>query len=90
MLISFFTKHEAGIILGLNIKTILMISTYTSEVTKKLAFRFILENIDYRKKCLYVQEIISLGKENDAWRQALALFFDCTVNSFSLKAFSKN
>ena len=90
VLISFPAKHEAGIILGLNIKTILMINTYTSEVTKKLAFRFILENIDYRKRCLYMQEIISLGKENDAWQQALALFFDCSVNNFSMKAFSKN
>ena len=90
MLISFLTKHEAGIILGLNNKTRLMISTYTSEVTKKLAFRFILENIDYRKRCLYMQEIISLGKENDAWRQALAVFFDCSINNFSRRAFSKN
>ena len=90
MLISFPAKYEAGIILGFSIKTILMISTYTSEVTKKLAFRFILENIDYRKRCLYMQEIISLGKVNNVWRQALALFFDCSINSFSLKAFSKN
>ena len=67
-----------------------MIGTYTSEVTKKLAFRFILENIDYRKRCLYMQEIISLGKVNDGWRQALTLFFDCPVNNFSMKAFSKN
>jgi hypothetical protein len=37
-----------------------------------------------------MQEIISLGKENDAWRQALALFFDCSVNSFSMTGFSKN
>ena len=90
MLISFPAKYKAGIILGLSIKTILMISTFTSEVSKKLAFRFILENIDYRKRCLYLQEIISMGKVNAAWRQALALFFDCSANSFSLSTFSKN
>ncbi|HKB43942.1 MAG TPA: hypothetical protein VKC90_06125 [Chitinophagaceae bacterium] len=67
-----------------------MIGTYTSEVTKKLAFRFILENIEYRKRCLYLQEIISLGKVNNVWRQALALFFDCSIDNFSPKAFSKN
>jgi hypothetical protein len=90
MLISFSLKVEAGIILGLSIKTILMIGTYTSEVSKKLAFQFILENIEYRKRCLYLQEIISLGKVNNVWRQALALFFDCSIDNFSLKAFSKN
>jgi hypothetical protein len=67
-----------------------MTDTHSSEVAKKLAFRFILENIDYRKRCLYLQEIISLGKVNDAWRKALAVFFDCSTNNFSLKAFSKN
>ena len=67
-----------------------MIRTYSSSVAKKLALRFILENIDYRKKCLYLQEIISLGKVNDTWRAALAVFFDTPFTSLSLKAFSKN
>jgi hypothetical protein len=67
-----------------------MLKVHSSDVTKKLVFRLVLDNIDYRKKCLYLQEIISLGKINDVWRRALAAFFDTPFNSFPLKAFSKN
>lgn len=66
-----------------------MISAYSSELTKKLALQLILENIEYRKKCLFLQEIISMSKINDIWRQALAVFFDTPANSF-FQAFSKN
>lgn len=67
-----------------------MIRTYSSDATKKLVFRFILENIDYQKRCLYLQEIISLGKANEVWRRALASFFDTPINGASIKKFSKN
>jgi hypothetical protein len=67
-----------------------MIRIYSSKATKKLALRFILENIDYRKKCLYLQEIVSLSRINDVWRQALAAFFDTPPSKLSLKVFSKN
>jgi hypothetical protein len=67
-----------------------MIPIYSSQATKELAVRFVLENIDYRKKCLYLQEIISMGRENDVWRQALTAFFDTPLNKLSMKAFSKN
>ena len=67
-----------------------MTSIYSSDVTKKLALRYILENIDYYKRCLYLQEIISLGKINDVWRQALTTFLNTPVGNFSPKAFSKN
>ena len=67
-----------------------MIRTYSSQTTKELAFQFVLENIDHRKKSLYLQEIISMGKENDVWRQALTAFFDTPPNKFSIKVFSKN
>ena len=67
-----------------------MIRTYSSQTTKELAVRFVLENIDYRKRCLYLQEIISMGRENDVWRQALSAFLDTPPNKFSIKAFSKN
>jgi hypothetical protein len=66
-----------------------MINTYSSELTKKLALQFILENIEYRKKAIFLQEIISMSKLNDVWRQALAAFFDTPVNNFS-QAFSRN
>jgi hypothetical protein len=62
----------------------------SSQTTKELAVRFVLENIDYRKRCLYLQEIISMGRENDIWRQALTAFLDTPPNKFSIKAFSKN
>ena len=67
-----------------------MTPTYSSQTTKELAVRFVLENIDYRKRCLYLQEIISMGRENDVWRQALAAFLDTPPNKLSIKAFSKN
>jgi len=67
-----------------------MIRTYSSQTTKELAVRFVLENIDYRKRCLYLQEIISMGRENDVWRQALSAFLDTPPNKLSIKAFSKN
>lgn len=67
-----------------------MIGAYSSEATKKLALRFILENIDYRKRCLFLQEIILLSKLHDIWRQALTAFFETPINSSLENAFSKN
>ncbi|MES1215988.1 MAG: hypothetical protein ABUT20_10760 [Bacteroidota bacterium] len=67
-----------------------MKGTFSSETTKKLVFGLVLENIDYRKKCLYIQEIISLGKVNDVWWRALLILLDKSANSFSLKTFCKN
>jgi len=63
---------------------------YSSQATKELTVQFVLENIDYRKRCLYLQEIISMGRENDVWRQALTAFFDTPLSKLSVKAFSKN
>ena len=67
-----------------------MIRTNTSPTAKKLLLRFILENIDYRKRSLYLQEIISMSRMNDVWRRALASFFDTPPEKISLKTFSKN
>jgi hypothetical protein len=67
-----------------------MIPIYSSKATKKLALRFVLENLDFRKKSLYLQEIISLSKMNDVWRRALAAFFDTPMSETSLATFSKN
>ena len=67
-----------------------MTTTNNSEAIKKLAFRFILENIEYRKRCLYIQEIIALGKENIIWWKALNVFLDKPASCFHLKTFSKN
>ena len=67
-----------------------MTHLYSSEASKKLVLRFILENIDYRKRCLYLQEIISLSKLKDVWRKALISYFDSPLIDYSAKAFSKN
>jgi hypothetical protein len=91
MLISLLAIKDAGIIFpAKKNKTNLMTQSNSSKATKKLALRFILENIDFRKRSLYLQEIISLGRINDVWRKALATFFDTPFNNFSLKSFSKN
>ena len=67
-----------------------MTSARSSYITKKLLLRFIAENIDYRKRCLYLQEIISMGKANSIWLKALVAFFDSPMDEYPLKAFSKN
>ena len=67
-----------------------MIRTNTSPAAKKLLLRFILENIDYRKRSLYLQEIISMSRFNDVWRKALVSFFNTPATNVSLKEFSKN
>ena len=67
-----------------------MTRVYSSSVTKKLALRFILDNIEYRKKCLYLQEIISMGRKDEVWRMALTSFFDTPFAGFSPRAFCKN
>jgi hypothetical protein len=62
----------------------------SSKAIKTLALRFILENIDHHKRCLFLQEIISLSKGNDVWRQALSAFFKTPLNSSAMNAFSEN
>ena len=67
-----------------------MTRMYSTQATKKLALKYILENIDYRKRCLYLQEIISMGRENAIWRDALTAFFETPFSNLSLKSFSRN
>lgn len=67
-----------------------MISKFSSNATRKLAFRYILESIDYRKKCMGLQDIISQSKMYEIWRQALINFFDTPLYSHMLNTFCKN
>ena len=67
-----------------------MTITVSSDATKKLLLQFIIENIDYRKRCLYLQEIIAMGRANDVWHKALTMFFKEPMNPCSVKSFSKN
>ena len=53
-----------------------MTSIYSTTTTKKLVLQFILENIHNRKRNEYLQEIVSMGKQNEFWMQALNNFFD--------------
>ncbi|MBL7745346.1 MAG: hypothetical protein JNN00_17870 [Chitinophagaceae bacterium] len=67
-----------------------MIRTTSTPVTKKLALQFILENIDYKKRCRYLQEVISIGRVNDVWRKALLVFFDTPFINNPARTFCKN
>ena len=67
-----------------------MIRTDSSPAAKKLLLRYVLENIDYRKRSLYLQEIISMSRLNDVWRKALTAFFNTPATDVSLNVFSKN
>lgn len=83
-------SRNDGIIFSKANKTNLMTHPYSSLTTKKLLIVFLEESINYRKKCIYLQEIISLGKLNDVWRKALISFFDSPFGSPSMKNLCKN
>ncbi len=61
-----------------------------SYALKELIADFIAENNDYQKRCLYLQEILAMGRLNDVWRKALVAFFDVPFQSAPLRSFSKN
>ncbi|MBS1918785.1 MAG: hypothetical protein JST17_00875 [Bacteroidetes bacterium] len=67
-----------------------MTNTCTSEVTKKLAVRYILCDIDYKKKCMYLQEIIAMGRKDNLWIRALSIYFDSPLGRPLINLFSKN
>lgn len=67
-----------------------MIRNYSATESKRLALKFVLDNIEYKKKCLYLQEIIAMGKTNEVWTQALKVFFDTPYKSYSFRHLCKN
>ncbi len=67
-----------------------MTVTFSTDATKKLLLNFIMENIDYRKRCIYLQEIIAMGRSNIIWHSALTIFFEEPMHIISTKSFSKN
>ena len=67
-----------------------MTNIISSKTTKQLAFRFILQHIDYRKRCLFLQEIISLAKRDEISKHILTRFFDVPLKTIPLKEFNKN
>jgi len=67
-----------------------MTGIISSRATKELVLRFILDSIDYRKRCEYLQEIIFMSRINDTWRRALLTFFDTPLEIIPVKVFSTN
>lgn len=61
-----------------------------SIATKKLVLRFILDNIELRKRSAYLQDIIFLSKMDIVWKQALLSFFNIPLETKSLKAVCLN
>lgn len=63
---------------------------YTSRAAKELVLQFVLDSIDQKKKSVYLQEIISMGKRDQMWIQFLNAHFKKPLdNSFGWK-FSMN
>jgi hypothetical protein len=71
-------------------KTNKMVPVFTSSVTKKLVLQYVMENINYRKRSLYLQEIIAIGKSDKVWNNALALFFDVPFTARTIPSICKN
>lgn len=67
-----------------------MTRLHTSDERKKLALQYILTNAEYRKKCLYLQEIITMSRRDDLWRKALLIYFDSPVTKFAFRSPCKN
>jgi hypothetical protein len=67
-----------------------MMNACSNEATKKLVVRYVLSDIDYKKRSLYLQEIIAMGRKDNLWMRALSAFFDSPMDHATTKAFSKN
>ncbi|MGQ0740382.1 MAG: hypothetical protein ACT4OJ_15130 [Bacteroidota bacterium] len=67
-----------------------MLLLFSPDISKKLVLRFILINIEYKKRCLYLQEIIAMSKRDELWRRALTAFFDGPVILRGIPFFSRN
>lgn len=67
-----------------------MLRARSTPTTKKLVLRFVLDNLDYRKRSLYLQEIINMGKKEDCWRKALVAYFDTPYKSTSVQDYVLN
>lgn len=59
--------------------------------TKKLLMQFMLEDIEYRKECQYMQELVALSKQHDNLQHTLVAFIDdANVDHFSLTGLTNN
>jgi hypothetical protein len=67
-----------------------MLQSHSTAVSKKLVLRFVLEHIDFRKRSIYLQEIIKMGRKEPCWRSALLAFFDTPLLPMPTKQFNLN
>jgi hypothetical protein len=59
--------------------------------TKKLLMQYLLEDIEYRKECRYMQELVHISKQDDTMQATLAIFIDdAAVHHFSLTGLTHN
>ena len=63
---------------------------YSSVASRKLVMQLIMENIEFSKRSLYLQEIISLSKANDILNKMLLNFFEQPVKKVSLRSLCNN
>jgi hypothetical protein len=71
-------------------QTRLMTLRYSSRAAKELVLQYVLDSIDEKKRALYLQEIISMGKSNNVWIHFLTQFLERPVKKFIPRTFSKN
>ncbi len=58
--------------------------------TKELLLLFILDHIEFKKRSVYLQDIIKLSKTNEVWNRALFTFLDTPLKAVPEKIFSLN
>jgi hypothetical protein len=63
---------------------------YSSRAAKELVLQFVLDSIEQRKKSLYLQEIISMGKKQQMWIHFLTAYFQSPVKENSFQQFCMN
>jgi hypothetical protein len=63
---------------------------YSSRAAKELVLQFVLDSIEQRKKSVYLQEIISMGKKDQMWIHFLNAYFRKPVDHSSWWEFSMN
>ena len=51
----------------------------SSEASRRLLVQFIRENIDYNRRCSYLQELSGWAKKDDIWRRALLAYLDTSI-----------
>lgn len=67
-----------------------MLRARSSSTSQKLVLRYVLDNLDFRKRSLYLQEIINMGKKEECWRRALIAYLDTPYRTISVPGYVLN